>query len=60
MLDGPRPPEDSLSVPLEGGLLGPIPTSIGAREISVGFGGAMQVQMGQLVASLPSFHRCGC
>jgi hypothetical protein len=38
MVDNPQPSEDSLSAPLEGGLLGPILTRIGARAIIVGFG----------------------
>jgi hypothetical protein len=36
----PGPPEDSLGVPLDGGLLGPIPTLIGAGAIGASFGGA--------------------
>jgi len=36
----PGPPEDSLSVPLDGGLLGPIPTPIGTGAIGASFGGA--------------------
>jgi hypothetical protein len=56
----PRPPEDSLNVPPEGGLLGPIPIHKGARSISMGFGGANVGSNGAACCFFAFFHRCQC